>query len=320
MRITFIGGTAFIGHAAACDAIGRGHEVTCVHRGLHDNEVDGAASIIADRSDPEALAAAVRTSAPDVVVETLALTRLDAETSASALRDLNVPAVVLSSQDVYAQFGKLLGHLAPEPEDLVTEESPLTVPYPFRGKRAHSGGGDYDKKDVESVYRQAELPGTIVLRLPATYGPRDPQRRFARVLDTIDGGTTAFLHKGGGTWRWTHADVRDVGRAITLAAEAPAEGFWIYNVGEEEPPTMREWTDRIAQAVGVALSWAAAREEPPEPFGYLGTKRHDFVVSSERIRRELGYREVTRPAERLSGLVSWLRESRKADTGNARRS
>lgn len=310
MRITFVGGTAFIGHAAACDAVGRGHDVTCIHRGLHKNEVDGTTSIIAGRADPDALSAAIRKSAPDVVVDTHALTRVDAETGVRAVRDLDVPLVVLSSQDVYAQFGKLLGHPAPDPEDIVTEESPLTVPYPFRGKREHSGGDAYDKKDVELVYRHAELPGTIVLRLPATYGPRDPQRRFGWLLDAIDAGTTEFLHKGGGTWRWTHSDVRDAGRAIVLAAEARAEGFRIYNLGEEDPPTMREWTDCIAGGAGVSLLWREAESELPEQFDYLGASRHDFVVSSERIRMELGFREVTTRESRLTGLVDWLRDSR----------
>lgn len=321
MRITFIGGTGFIGHAAACDAVARGHDVTCVHRGVHENEVDGAASIIADRADAGALAAALRKSAPDVVVDTLALTRRDAETSVRAVRDLNVSAVVLSSHDVYAQFGKLLGHPAPAPEALVTEDSPLTVPYPFRGKRAHSGGDEYDKKDVESVFRHAGLPGAIVLRLPATYGPRDSQRRFGWIVDAIDDGTTRFLHKGGGTWRWTHGDVRDVGRAVVLAAEAPADGFRIYNVGDEDAPTMRAWADRIAAEIGVSLSWAEAENEMPEPFAYLGDSRHDFVVGSERIRRDLGFREVTTRESRLTDLVDWLRESRlpESDAGRGLR-
>ena len=311
MRITFIGGTGFIGHAAACDAVRRGHEVTCIHRGIHRNEVDGAASMITDRGDPAALKAAVDESEPDVVVDTLALTRLDAEIGVTATGDLGVPVVVLSSQDVYAQFGKLLGHPAPDPEDIVTEVSPLTVPYPFRGKRAHSGGDDYDKKNVERVYREAKLMGATVLRLPATYGPRDPQRRFGWVLDAIDAGTTTFPHKGGGKWRWTHADVRDVGRAIVLAAEAPAEGFRIYNVGEENPPTMRDWAEGIAVSVDATLSWVATDDELPEGFKYLGSNRHDFVVSSERIRRDLGFREVTTSEERFSGLVDWLRRSRE---------
>lgn len=309
MRITFIGGTSFIGHAAACAAVDRGHQVICIHRGVHKNETDGATSIITDRADPDALTVAVRKSAPDVVIDTHALTRRDAETSVGAVRELDIPVVVLSSQDVYAQFGKLLGHPAPDLEDLVTEDSPLTVPYPFRGKREHSGGDAYDKKDVESVYRRAELLGVTVLRLPATYGYRDPQRRFGWALDAIDAGVTKFLHKGGGTWRWTHSDVRDVAHAILLAAEAPAKDFRTYNVGEENPPTMRGWSEGIATRVGVSLSWSEADDGLPAQFDYLGDERHDFVVGSERIRQELGFREITTWESRLTGLVDWLRKS-----------
>ena len=56
--------------------------------------------------------------------------------------------------------------------------------------------------------------------------------------------------------------------------------------------------------------WKEAESELPEQFDYLGTRRHDFVVSSERIRLELGFREVTTRAARLTGLVDWLRDGR----------
>ena len=253
MRLAFIGGTGFIGHAAASAAVGRGHEVFVIHRGVHPAEVEGVTDVIADREDPSALAAALRSCAPDAVVDTRAMTRADAETTLAALDGTGARRVVLSSQDVYAQFGRLNGLEAPEPEPVITEQSPLTVPYPFRGIAEHSGGEMYDKKEVEAAFRDAG--DAIVLRLPAVYGRRDPHRRFAAVVDALDRGETRFPTQGGGVFRWTHAHVHDVAHAILLAAEAEVGGFHLLNVGELETPTMRTRADDIAEYMGHQIEW-----------------------------------------------------------------
>ena len=205
-RIAFIGGTRFIGHAAAACAVLRGHDVTVIHRGVHRSEVEGVRSIAADRADPAALRAALTTARPDVVVDTRAMTAADTTATLDALRGVCDALVVLSSQDVYAQFGALNGLPAPPPEPVVTESSPLTVPYPFRGLAEHDGGADYDKKDVERLVTGARLRSATILRLPAVYGPRDPARRFGAIVDALDG------RKDDGK-----TEVAAIGRVVLLA-------------------------------------------------------------------------------------------------------
>src|SRR5262245_41641594 len=131
MRLAFIGGTRFIGHTAAAAGVWRGHRVSVLHRGRHRAEVDSVDDVIVDRDDPSALCRALKRLAPDAIIDTRAMTRSDAEVFALALKVLGVPGIVLSSQDVYAQFGRLNGHPAPEPVALVDETAPLTVPFPF---------------------------------------------------------------------------------------------------------------------------------------------------------------------------------------------
>ncbi len=308
MKIAFIGGTLFIGHAAATAAIERGHRVSVLHRGRHPCEIAGARSIHTDRADPHDLIRALREAAPDVVVDTRALTRPDAEVTALALSILGLPGVILSSQDVYAQFGRLNGHPAPEPEPLVGEEAALTIPFPFRGIAEHEGGEDYDKKEVERVLAEAvtrDVPGIVVLRLPAVYGPRDPKRRFGAVVDALSRGERELPHQGGARFRWTHGEVRDVAHAIVLASEQPRPGYRVYNVGEAEVPTMRERVEAIAREMDAKIAWVERDQLPPE-LSVLGTVANDFVADTSRIRRELGYAEVTSAAQRVSDLVRAL--------------
>ena len=310
MRIAIVGGTLFIGHATAARAVQRGHAVTVIHRGVHPAEVDGVVSIAADRGDPVALAEALRAASPDVVIDTRAMTRADADTMLAAVDGVCDDLVVLSSQDVYAQFGRLNGLDAPDPEPLVTEDSPLTVPYPFRGIAAHAGGEMYDKKDVEAALRSGigSLRGATALRLPAVYGPRDPTRRFGAIVDALDAGAST-LPRQGGAFRWTHGHVHNVAHAIVLAAEARLEGFQAFNVGEARTPTMAERAEAVARALGRTFSWDEP-EELPDAFGLLGTMPNDFVSDSGRLREALGYEEVIGPEACVTSLVASLRASR----------
>lgn len=309
MRIGFVGGTRFIGRAAVERALAAGHTVTVMHRGEHPCDVPGARVVRVDRSDGAALARAIAEAAPEVVVDTRAMTAAQADTVANAARA--VPVVVLSSHDVYAQFGRINGLPGGEPEARIVESSPKTVAFPFRGIAAHEGGDDYDKKDVERVYAAAHGRATV-LRLPAVYGRRDPKRRFGVFVDAIDaceGRECVMPCQNGAAWRWTHADVDDVAHAIVLAAEARLPTGAVFNVCEAETPTMRERVERIADAMGARVRFEE-RDAVDDRYAWLGAQANDVVVDSTAIRDALGYRELTSEAQRVAGLVAALRASR----------
>jgi nucleoside-diphosphate-sugar epimerase len=224
-----------------------------------------------------------------------------------------LPAVVLSSQDVYAQFGRLNGLPAPEPEALVTESSPLTIPFPFREVGGHDAGPDYDKKEVEEVVREAVdegAPGAAILRLPAVYGARDYRRRFGGIVDAVDEGVTVLPCAGGASFRHAHAHVLDVAHAIVLAAEHRLKGFEVFNVAEAIVPTMRERAEALARVMGVRFRWLETSEPLPPRFATLGKMPNDLVTDTSRIRASLGFREVTTEDQRWTDTLAWLRASR----------
>lgn len=312
MRIALLGGTRFIGHAAALHAASRGHDVSVLHRGAHPSEIAAVRPIAVDRADPSALCETLARLSPDVLVDTRAMTRIDAEVTALALKVLSLPAVVLSSIDVYAQFGRVNGLPAPPPEARLTEDSPLTIPFPFRDLGPHDGGPDYDKKDVEAVVRAATeegAPGVTVLRLPAVYGPRDYRRRFGEIVDALDRGETEMPCSGGAPWRWAHVHVTDAARAIVLAAEQRPSGFDVFHVAEAVTPSMRERAEAIADAMGERITWRETADLPPSRAAY-GPMPNDLVLDTSKIRARLGYTEITTEGERLRTTIDWLRESR----------
>ncbi|MFK7987675.1 MAG: NAD-dependent epimerase/dehydratase family protein [Sandaracinaceae bacterium] len=313
MRVTCLGSTRLIGPATIGALRRAGHEVILVHRGAYEVRPADVDERRADRGEAGAFREAVRATRPDAIVDLRAMTRVQAEVAAGIV---DVPYVVLSSQDVYAQFGTLNGLPGPAPEALITEASPLTVPYPFRGIAEHSGGPDYDKKDVEAVYECAGGAVTV-LRLPAVYGRGDPRRRFGVVLDALDAGERE-LPRAGGRLRWTFGHVDDIATAIGRTVAAPSDGYRCFNVGESHAWSMSEWAERIGDTIGVSFSW---REVDPlgdpldEAWGLWGPVPNDVVVDSSRFRSEIGVGEETSEAERLTDLVSGLRESRPSKSG-----
>lgn len=311
MHLAFIGGTRFIGRAAARRALELGHSVSLLHRGTHPSDVAGARDVKVDRADPSALCRELARLAPDVVVDTRAMTRADGQVTALATRVVGAPAVVLSSVDVYAQFGRLNGLPAPEPEALVSESSPLTLPYPFRGLGTDLPA-EYDKKDVEAELERSVSEGgppVLVLRLPAVYGDGDYRRRFGALVDRLDAGARRLPCAGGAAFRQTHAHVRDVAHAIVLGAEAWRAGYAALNVGELETPSMRERAEDIAREMAVGFAWEEVGELPEE-LAFLGRMPNDLCVSSAALRERLGFSELTTPEERVRDLVGWLRKSR----------
>lgn len=318
MRILLIGGTAFMGPAVARELVEGGHTVAVYHRGQTENDVpEGVTHIHGDR---DALAGArpdLGRFAPDVVVNMILLLEAQAAAFTQALSGVARRAVVISSQDVYRAYGRLIG-TEPGPPDPtpLTEDAPLRDRrYPYRQEPPRAEDDptrwmdDYDKIPVEQVVMSAADLPCCVLRLPAVFGPRDRQHRFHGLLKRMDDGRAVIaLDADEAGWRWTHGYVEDVAHAICLAALDPRSAGRIYNVGEERALSQEE----RAQAVGAAAGWQgriihAPAGRLPEAMRMGGDARQPLVADSSRIRAELGYRELTAPADAYARTVAWER-------------
>lgn len=320
MRILMIGGVSFMGLAATRQLLASGHEVEVYHRGPNEPaEASAATHIHGDRDDLEAAKAQLAAFRPDVAVHMIAMTEAHATAFVRALSGVAPRAVVISSQDVYRAYGRLLGKEpgVPDPTPL-DEDAPLRERlYPYRGEEERAADDparwmdDYDKILVERTVMSApELP-CAVLRLPAVYGPRDRQRRFRQWLKRMDDGRAAILmDEAEARWRWTHGYVEDVGHAIAMAALDPRSAGRIYNVGEQSALSLGE----RARAVGEAAGWRgrialAPAGTLPETLRLGAVTDQDLVTDSGRIRAELGYAEITPLGETYARAVAWEREN-----------
>ncbi|MGE0706771.1 MAG: NAD-dependent epimerase/dehydratase family protein [Planctomycetota bacterium] len=318
MRVLLLGGTRFIGPAVVRALAADGHEVACFHRGRTSSELPpGVAHIHGDRERLAEHAADLAAFAPEVTIDMLLMTEADARGLATWARERCPRLVAVSSCDVYRAYGVLHRHAEdgepdPRPAD---EDGPLRLSrYPYRGmeglpEERRRKLQDYDKILVEDALRADAGLALTVVRLPMVYGPGDPQRRLSGYLRRMERLPAGLLLPASlARWRACRGYVDDVGRAIALAATHPAALGRTYAVAEPAAPSEEEWLAEVAAAAGwTGRVHVVPDDELPESLRPDFDARQPLVVSSARIRAELGYAEQLPRAEAVARTVAWER-------------
>jgi nucleoside-diphosphate-sugar epimerase len=194
MRILLIGGNGFIGQFVIAALKQQGHTLALFHRGTAAVPI-GVEEIRGDRQQLTAKAQELRRFAPDVVIDFLMSSGVQAEELMDVFGGVALRVVMLSSIDVYRAIAISHGlETGPLQEVPLTEESELRRtlhPYSPESLRMMRDifpwvTDDYDKIPAERfVMNDRELPGTV-LRLPMVYGPGDRLHRCYPVVKRVD--------------------------------------------------------------------------------------------------------------------------------------
>lgn len=314
VRTLVIGGTRFVGPPAVRRLVERDIEVKIYHRGKTEADLPAAVGHVhGDRSQLAQYRSDFASFMPDVVLDMAAYSEQDAAEVMQTLRGLAGRVVALSSQDVYRAYGRFHGKEqgSPEPVPFAEDASLRKKLYPYRGDGR--GLDDYEKIHVEQIVMgDPELPGTV-LRLPMTYGPGDYQHRLFAELKRMDDGRPAILlSESIAGWRWTRAYVENVAEAIALAVTDERAAGRIYNLGEPEALTYREWVAALGEAAGWQGNIVVVPDDrlPPQLQPPPGDYAQHLVADTTRIREELGYREPVPREEALGAAIAWERAHR----------
>lgn len=288
MRALILGGNGFIGAhiPAALAAVG--------HEGLTLARTQG--DVLADRADVAAIVGAVRDLRIDVVIDMIAYEAAATTPLFDALKDRIARYVLISSCDVYANYGGLHRLETPPVTDPLTETAPRrTRLHPYRQEPPRPAGDPdswrdrYDKIPVEDAIAS---PTTTILRLPMVYGRGDPNQRFAWMArPMLERASKLAAPAAWLDWRTTYGHVQDIAHAVALCASHSAAAGGAYHCGEP-PCAHRDWIARFA----ALLNWTGEIEA--DEAGPLAKRlaaldlSYPLALDTRRIREELGYAET----------------------------
>jgi 2'-hydroxyisoflavone reductase len=211
LRLLLIGGTVFLGRAAAEAALARGHEITLFNRGRSNPELFPEAEHL--RGDRRHDLSALEGRTWDAVVDTSGYTPADVRASAELLRDSS-RYVFVSSVSVYADLSA-----GPTEESPVAELGDMPVDDVSDDFSNYGALKALCEEEVEKVFDERALivrPGLIV-------GPHDPTGRFTYWARRLARGGE-ILAPGPPERHVQFVDVRDLAEWIVDAAERGLTG------------------------------------------------------------------------------------------------
>jgi nucleoside-diphosphate-sugar epimerase len=238
MRILVIGGTLFIGRAIVERLLGRGHDVTVLHRRDHHDLGPAVHNVRADRADTEAIARILGDGRYDAVFDVAydwekGTPALQVEAAARACQDARSRYVFISS---IAAYGPGLNHR--EDEALVADD----FPFPYAQHKASS------ERALFRLHAQMGLPVTT-FRPPFVHGPREQFYREQFFWDRLRDGRPIVLADGGDApIQWVFVD--DLAEGCVRAIEVPAAAGEAFNIAHTEDLTQRTFVEALADVAG----------------------------------------------------------------------
>jgi nucleoside-diphosphate-sugar epimerase len=307
MRVFVTGATGALGRHLVPGLVAAGHEVTATTRTpskVAQLREAGAEPVVVDGLDRQAVIAAVRAAAPEVIVhEMTALAglrsfrnpdKLFATTNELRTRgtdNLLAAAAEAGTRRVIAQSYAGAGP-DKRPGPLKTEDD-LPDWRPIRSAMQ----GPAAIAHVEKTVPAQALEG-LVLRYGGFYGPGASDV----LVEVVRKRQVPVI--GGGAGVWSFIEITDAAAATVAAVEAGAPG--IYNIVDDDPAPVAEWLPYLAEVAG-----AKPPRRVPAWLGRLLAGQ--FVVtqmtssrgySNEKAKKEFGWEP--RYASWREGFRAWV--------------
>ncbi len=262
MKVFVAGATGVLGRALVPQLVARGHEVVGMTSSASKQALVrslGARPAVADALDANAVAQAVASADPEVIVHQL--TALSGKLSARDMRHPDRSSMAMMTNrlrtegtDHLLAAGRAVGarrfvaqsftafRWARTGGPVLTEADPLD-PNPPAALRAPLVGILHVERAVTTI----EWGEGLVLRYGGFYGPGTAISRApdAPMATPIRKRWFPIIGDGGGVWSHVHID--DAAAATVAAADHGAPG--IYNIVDDEPAPVREWLPVLASAL-----------------------------------------------------------------------
>jgi nucleoside-diphosphate-sugar epimerase len=311
MKIFVAGATGALGRELVPQLVARGHEVVGMTRTAAKQDLLrslGARPVVADALDPDAVAQAVASAEPEVIVH-----QLTALSGKMSLRDARHPerfegAIMTNRLRTEATDHLLAAGRAVGARRFVAQSF---------GAFRFAGMGGPVQTEADPLDRDPRQPGLeailyleqavtriewgegLVLRYGGFYGPGTG---ISLAPDAVMAGPIRrrrfpIVGGGGGVWSFVH--IEDAAAATALAVERGRPG--IYDVVDDEPARVREWLPVLASA----LDAKPPRRVPRWLVRLLAGEAATLMMTEARVgvsnakaKRELGW-QLRYPSWRL---------------------
>ncbi|HEY3925495.1 MAG TPA: NAD(P)-dependent oxidoreductase [Acidothermaceae bacterium] len=304
MKVFVAGATGVLARAIIPLLVAQGHEVVGMTRSPSKQDLVrslGARPVVADALDPDAVAQAVASTEPEVIVH-----ELTALTGKLSMRDMRhperSPMAIMTRRlrtegtDHLLAAGRAVGarrfvaqsfaafRFAHTGEPVQTEADPVDLNPPAAMRIPILG-----VLNMERAVTTIEWGDGLVLRYGGLYGPGTSLSLApdAQMAASVRKRQFPIMGDGGGVWSHVHID--DAAAATVTAVNHGQPG--IYNIVDDEPAPIRDWLPVLASALDAKPPRRIPRWLGRLAAGETATLMMTEVVgaSNEKAKRELGW-------------------------------
>ncbi len=250
--VLVLGGSYFIGKKIVSTLCENGYEVTTLNRGTKPNQNANVKTIICNRDNPEQMKNALKDYLFDFVIDVSALTAKQVEITCQALNKSKLQKYIfISSSAVYDVYHYPAPYL---------ENTPLAE---------NQYWTDYGKNKIEAEqYLTKALKKShtslVILRPPYVYGEENYVQRESFIFHHILNDMPILVPNDGET-KIQFIYTADLANIVTELLTHSSPAVCIYNVGNLNGVSYREWIESCAKAVGKE---AIIVPFPYEAYGY----------------------------------------------------
>jgi nucleoside-diphosphate-sugar epimerase len=301
MKVFVAGATGVLGRQLVPQLVARGHEVVGMTRSESKQDLLrnlGARPVVADALDPDAVAQAVASAEPEVIVH-----QLTALSGKMSIRD--------ARHADRSSMAKMTNRLRTEATDHLLAAGRAVgarrfVAQSFGAFRFARTGGpvqteadpldpDSRQPGLEAILYLEEAVTTIewgeglALRYGGFYGPGTSTSLAPDAVMAAPIRKRRFPIVGGGGGVWSHVHIEDAAAATAIAVEQGQPG--IYYIVDDEPAPVREWLPVLASALDAGPPRRIPRWLARLAAGEMATLMMTEArgASNEKAKRELGW-------------------------------
>ena len=304
MKVFVAGASGVLGRQLVPRLVAGGHEVVGMTRSASKQDLVlslGARPVVADALDPRAVAQAVASAEPEVIVH-----QLTALSGPMSLREARHPersvAFTMTNRlrteatDHLLAAGRAVGarrfvaqsfaafRWARTGGSVLSEADPLDPDPPAALRMALPG-----ILHLERAVTTIEWGDGLVLRYGGFYGPGTGISLAPDAVMAAPIRKRRFPIVGDGDGVWSHVHIEDAAEATAIAVERGQPG--IYNVVDDDPAPVREWLPVLASALDAKPPRRIPRWLGRLAAGETATLMMTGVrgASNEKAKRELGW-------------------------------